>query len=153
MAGFLGNVRKSLAQPDDDARNTAIPHEQVRPDANHQHGNVDRTARKECGKVIGIAGPPTPAFASAAGLNAVLRLVFWALSAKVRRAAKRRSVTYDFLYMHASGEQLAQLAALVDAGVIRPVVGASIPFTELPHALGRVGSDGTRGKTVMIMTS
>ncbi|MFE9322527.1 MULTISPECIES: NADP-dependent oxidoreductase [unclassified Nocardia] len=108
---------------------------------------------KPGGKVIGIAGPPTPAFASAVDLNAVLRLVFWVLSAKVRRAAKRRGVTYDFLYMHASGEQLAQLAELVDAGIIRPVVGASIPFTELPNALGRIGTDGTRGKTVMTMTS
>ena len=107
---------------------------------------------KRGGKLIGIAGPPTPAFASALGLSPVLRLVFWALSAKVRRAAKRRGVTYDFLYMHASGEQLAQLAELVDAGVIRPVVGATIPFPELPNALGRIGTDGTRGKTVMTMT-
>jgi NADPH:quinone reductase-like Zn-dependent oxidoreductase len=105
------------------------------------------------GKVIGIAGPPTPAFAAAAGLNRALRPVFWVLSTKVRRAAKRLGVTYDFLFMAANGEQLAKLASLVDAGTIRPIVGASIPFTQLPEALARIGADGTRGKTVMTMKS
>jgi NADPH:quinone reductase-like Zn-dependent oxidoreductase len=112
--------------------------------------NVLRSMRvlKPGGKVIGIAGPPTPAFGTRAGLNPLLRLVFSVISAKVRRAARRREVSYDFLFMRADGAQLAALAELVDSGAIRPVVGRTIPFADLPDALGRVGSDGTRGKTV-----
>lgn len=106
------------------------------------------TVLKPGGTVIGLAGPPDPSFATSAGANPVIRLAITALSSKVRRSAKRLGVTYEFLFMHASGEQLQQIAALVDRGVIRPVVGKTIDFSELPQALSRVGSDGVRGKTV-----
>jgi NADPH:quinone reductase-like Zn-dependent oxidoreductase len=107
---------------------------------------------KPGGGVIGLSGPPTPAFASAAGLSPVLRLVFAVISAKVRRAARRLGVSYTFHFMHANGDGLQQIAQLVDRGVLRPVLGRTIQFTDLPESLSRVGSDGTRGKTVMTMT-
>ena len=80
------------------------------------------------GKVVGIAGPPTPDFAKSVGLNPVLRLVFGMLSCKPRALAKKLGVSYEFLLMQASGEQLREIAELVDAGVIRPHVGATFPF-------------------------
>lgn len=98
--------------------------------------------------MIGLTGPPDPGFAASAGANPLVRTVIAALSRKVRRTAKRLGVTYEFLFMHASGEQLRQIATLVDDGLIRPVVGKTIPFGDLPQALSRVGSDGVRGKTV-----
>ena len=39
-------------------------------------------------------------------------------------------MTYEFLFMHASGEQLRLIADLVDAGSIRPVVGATFAFDQ-----------------------
>ncbi len=101
------------------------------------------------GTVIGISGPPTPAFAKAAGLNPVVRLVVGALSRKVRSAAKKLGVNYEFLWVHASGDQLRQIAELVDAGVIRPVVGATFPFDETAAALASLGSSSIRGKAVV----
>ncbi|OZB87244.1 MAG: NADPH:quinone oxidoreductase, partial [Microbacterium sp. 14-71-5] len=80
------------------------------------------------GKVVGISGPPTPAFAKAAGLNPLLRLAIAALSRKVRAAAGKLDVNYEFLLVRASGDQLRQIARLVDAGILRPVVGATFPF-------------------------
>ncbi len=77
---------------------------------------------KPGGMVIGIAGPPDAAFARELGANAILRLAMSALSYPTRRRAKRRNVTYSFLFMRASGDQLRELTPLVDAGKIRPVV-------------------------------
>lgn len=98
---------------------------------------------------IGISGPPTPAFAKEAGLNPVVRLAVRALSRKTRALAGRLGVRYQFLLMRASGDELRELAKLVDAGVIRPVVGATYPFDETPAAVSSQGVSGVRGKTVI----
>lgn len=101
------------------------------------------------GTVVGISGPPTPEFAKAAGLNAVLRLAIAALSAKVRKQAKRLDVQYRFLFMRASGDQLREITALVERGVLRPVVGRISPFDDTVQALEALASGGIRGKAVI----
>lgn len=101
------------------------------------------------GTAIGISGPPDPAFARAAGLNPVLRLAITFLSRKVRAKAKKLGVTYQFLFMRADGTQLRRLAELVDAGRIRPVVGATFPFEQTPQAVLSLGAGTTRGKVVV----
>lgn len=58
------------------------------------------------GIAVSISGPPTPEFATAAGLNPLVRLAITALSLKIRRLAAKSGVTYKFLFMHASGAQL-----------------------------------------------
>jgi NADPH:quinone reductase-like Zn-dependent oxidoreductase len=104
---------------------------------------------KRGGKAVGISGPPTSAFAKAAGLNPVLRLAITALSRKTRALAGKLGVTYEFLLMHASGDQLRQIAELVDVGVIRPVVGATFPFDQTVQALASLGTSSIRGKAVI----
>jgi NADPH:quinone reductase-like Zn-dependent oxidoreductase len=103
---------------------------------------------KPGGTVIGISGPPDPVFAREQGLNPLLRLVMAAVGRKVRRRAAELGVNYRFLFMSANGRQLKEISELVDAGVLRPVVGKVIAFDDVPEALSRVGKDGTAGKTV-----
>lgn len=101
------------------------------------------------GMVVGIAGPPTPEFAKASGLNPLLRLAITALSGKVRKQAKRLDVQYRFLWMHASGDQLREITALIERGAIRPVVGRISPFDDTVQALEALASGGVRGKAVV----
>jgi NADPH:quinone reductase-like Zn-dependent oxidoreductase len=105
------------------------------------------------GKAIGIAGPPDPAFAREAGLNPLLRLVIAGLSGKIRRQAKKLGVTYEFLFVRASGDQLRQITALVDQGVLRPVVGRVFGFDQTPQALQSLSRGGIRGKAVITADS
>ncbi len=114
--------------------------------------NLEKSLRilKDGGKAIGISGPPTPAFAKRAGLNPILRLAIAGLSSKVRKQAKKANVSYEFLLMQASGDQLRQIAQLVDSGTIRPIVGATFPFAETPRALESLSKGGIRGKAVII---
>lgn len=100
------------------------------------------------GRAIGISGPPTPAFARAAGLPLPLRLGVAALSSTVRAQAKRLGVTYEFLLMRAGGRQLAAITELVDAGAIRPLVGLTVPFDRTPDALAALERGGVQGKVV-----
>lgn len=103
------------------------------------------------GKAIGISGPPDPAFAREAGLNPVVRLAIAGLSAGIRRQAKKLGVSYEFLFMRASGEQLRRISALVDDGVLRPVVGEVFGFDQTPQALESLAKGGLRGKAVVTL--
>ena len=51
--------------------------------------------------------------------------------------------------MHASGDQLREITALVDAGVIRPIVGETFPFDQTPQALAALAAGRVRGKAVI----
>ena len=105
---------------------------------------------KPGGRVIGIAGPPDPAFARESGLSPFLRLAVAALSGTIRTRAKKLGVTYEFLFVRASGDQLREIAALIDDGALRPVVGKVLPFEQTSQALQSLAHGGIRGKTVMI---
>jgi alcohol dehydrogenase len=113
--------------------------------------NLEKSLRvlRPGGKAIGIAGPPDPAFAREVGLNPVLRLAIAGLSGKVRRQAKRLGVTYEFLFMRASGDQLREITALVDSGVLRPVVGRVFDFDQTVQAVQSLEKGGIRGKAVV----
>lgn len=104
---------------------------------------------KPGGKLISISGPPDVAFARSLGLNPFLRLVMWMLSRGVRRKAKARGVSYSFWFMNSDGAGLAQLAGLIDAGAIRPVVDKVFPFAETGAALAYVETGRARGKVVI----
>lgn len=104
---------------------------------------------KPGGHLISISGPPTPAFARDLGLNALLKLVMGLLSRSVRKKAKNLGVQYSFLFMRANGWQLEQIAALIDDGVIRPVVDKVFPFNQTPEALAYVETGRAKGKAVI----
>ncbi|MGX1163069.1 NADPH:quinone reductase-like Zn-dependent oxidoreductase [Arthrobacter sp. SLBN-100] len=116
--------------------------------------NLEKSLRilKPGGKAIGISGPPDPAFARKAGLNPALRLAIALLSSKTRRQARKLGVSYEFLFMHASGDQLRQISALVDDGVLRPTVGRVFSFDQTPEALQSLAAGSIRGKAVVALT-
>ncbi|UZX03226.1 NADP-dependent oxidoreductase [Arthrobacter sp. CDRTa11] len=113
--------------------------------------NLQKSLRvlKPGGKAIGISGPPDPAFAREAGLNPVLRLAVAALSAGIRRQARKLGVGYEFLFMRASGDQLRQITALIEDGTLRPVVGRVFPFDRTVEAFQGLEKGGIRGKAVI----
>ncbi|WP_066296738.1 NADP-dependent oxidoreductase [Arthrobacter luteolus] len=101
------------------------------------------------GTVIGITGPPDPAFATQAGANPLVKLAIRGLSAATRRRARRLGVTYRFLFIRPNGENLRKIAELVDSGVIRPVVDRVLPFEQTPQAFESLLSHGARGKVLV----
>ncbi len=106
---------------------------------------------KPGGHLISISGPPTPAFAAARGLAWPLRQVVRLLSSGIRQKAKRKGVTYTFVFMRADGAQLRQITALVEAGSIRPVIDRVFPFVDTHDALAYVAGGRAKGKVVVQM--
>src|ERR1041385_3561829 len=117
-------------------------------------GNLAKslTVLKPGGLAISVVGPPDPAFAEQVG-RPLLKPVMALMSHKVRAGAHKLGVRYSFFFMRANGEQLTTLAALYDAGTLRPVLDRTYPFTETLQAMAYVEQGRAKGKIVVIMPS
>ncbi len=104
---------------------------------------------KPGGILISISGPPTPEFARHQRLNAAMRLIVTLLSRKTRKQAKKLGVRYKFLLMRADGDQLAQIAKLIEQGTILPVTDRVFPFAALNEAMAYVDTGRAKGKVVV----
>lgn len=104
---------------------------------------------KPGGQLISISGPPTAEFAKEQklfwGLGWVMRL----LSSGIRRKARKKDVRYAFVFMRASGAQLEKITALVESGVITPVIDRAFPFESTAEALSHVERGRAKGKVVV----
>src|SRR5919198_5495042 len=87
------------------------------------------------------------------GLQAVapkfMGVVMRLLSRKVRTQARKLGVNYLFLFVQANGAQLHELAALYDAGHLRPVIDKTFPFDHTLEALAYVEHGRANGKVVI----
>ena len=101
------------------------------------------------GQLISLSGPPDPDFGKAIAAPRLLTWVMRWLSAGIRAKAKERGVGYSFLFMQASGEQLREIAALIESGAVRPVVDRVFPFECTPEALAYVEAGHAKGKVVI----
>lgn len=101
------------------------------------------------GMVVSIAGVPDPAFARNMGLGPALRLAVRLMSWPTRRRAARHGAAYHYLFMHASGEQLATLAGLVDQGALRPIVDRVFPFDAVDQAIAYAEQGHATGKVIV----
>ncbi|KQS00540.1 NADPH:quinone oxidoreductase [Williamsia sp. Leaf354] len=108
------------------------------------------TVLKPGGLALGVTGPPDAGFAKQLGAPKPFEFVLSLLSRKVRAAAKKRGVTYAFFYMHADGATLATLAALYEAGHLRPVVDTTFSFDDTVDAIAYVDAGRARGGKVVI---
>ena len=104
---------------------------------------------KPGGKLISISGPPDPDFAKEIGLPWFVKLIMRLLSYQIRKEAKRRHISYSFLFMRANGDQLRGITSLIESGVIRPVVDRIFPFDSTKEALAYVEKGRAKGKVVV----
>jgi len=104
---------------------------------------------KPGGKLISISGPPDVAFAKENGLNGFLQQVMRLLSFGIRRKAKQHGVSYSFVFMRSHGEQLSKITALIESGVIKPVVDRVFPFLAINEAMDYLETGRAKGKLVI----
>jgi alcohol dehydrogenase len=106
-------------------------------------------AVKAGGVVVTIGGRPDGKFARAWGLSLPLVWVLEFLNRKVDRLAREKGVHFEYLFMHASGRELEEIGALVDQGVIKPVLDQIFPLEAAPEAISYVESGRAVGKVVV----
>ncbi|TFF14461.1 NADP-dependent oxidoreductase [Pseudomonas sp. BCA14] len=106
---------------------------------------------KRGGQLISISGPPTAQFAQEQGLSWPLQQVMRLLSLGIRRKARKQGVRYAFVFMRADGAQLQHISALIEAGIIRPVIDRAFAFEAAAQALAYVEQGRARGKVVITL--
>ncbi|HAG60490.1 MAG TPA: alcohol dehydrogenase [Arthrobacter bacterium] len=106
---------------------------------------------KPGGKVVSIAGAPEPLTARKDLRRPLLAPLFWVISWSLRRRAHRLGVSYRYLFMRPSGEDLRFLARLVDDGKLRPVVDSIYPFDRIGEAFAVLEEGRAKGKIVVTL--
>ncbi len=106
---------------------------------------------KPGGTVVSLVGPLDAAFARARRLNFVLKFVFGLMSRKIMCLAKKRDVTYSFLFARPDGAQLGEIGKLLETERIRPVIDKVFPFEQAREALEHLAQGRSRGKVVIKM--
>ncbi|MFC6338662.1 zinc-binding dehydrogenase [Pseudomonas sp. CCM 7891] len=101
------------------------------------------------GQLISISGPPTPQFAQEQRLPWVLGLVMRMLSGGIRRKARKKNISYAFVFMRASGAQLDEITTLIESGIIKPVIDRTFAFESTADALSYVGQGRSKGKVII----
>lgn len=105
---------------------------------------------KRGGTVVSVAGMPEPLTARRdLGRGPALAALFWIVSYRLRAQAARNGVTYRYLFMHPSGDELAELARLVDAGRLEPVIDRVFPFAQVDQAFAHLESGHAKGKVIV----
>jgi NADPH:quinone reductase-like Zn-dependent oxidoreductase len=104
---------------------------------------------KPNGTIVSLVGPPDAAFARARRMNFIMVALFGLLSSKIIRRAKKRGISYSFLFAHPNGNQLADIGKLVGAGRIRPVIDKTFPFEQAKEALSYLEQGRAKGKVVV----
>ena len=104
---------------------------------------------KPNGKVISISGPQDVGFAKQMNTPWFLKFIMKLLSFGINRKAKRLGVDYSFLFMRANGNQLTEIASLINNGAIKPVLDKVFTFEQANEALTYVEAGRTKGKVVV----
>ena len=104
---------------------------------------------KRGGVLVSIAGKPDGRLVREFGLNPLLGVLLDFLSRKTLRLAKRHGVRYEYLFMHPSGEQLAQIGRLLAEGSVRTIIDKVFPLEQGREALAYSEAGHATGKVVV----
>jgi NADPH:quinone reductase-like Zn-dependent oxidoreductase len=102
-------------------------------------------------RIVSLIGPLDAAFARAKRLNVFLTFVFGLMSRKIMRLAKKRNVSYSFLFVRPDGAQLAEIGKLLEAQRIQPVIDKVFPFEDAKGALEYLAQGRSKGKVVITL--
>ncbi|MDO4694467.1 MAG: NADP-dependent oxidoreductase [Eikenella sp.] len=104
---------------------------------------------KPGGHIVSVSALPTARFAREWRLPVWKQWLFAAATLPLQRLEASHRVRYDFLFMRASGAQLAEISRLIEAGIIVPVIDRIFPFAETQAALDYAESGRAKGKIVV----
>jgi alcohol dehydrogenase len=106
------------------------------------------------GTVVTVGGKPDGKFAKSWGLPLPMQWILALLARPISARAMKKNARFEYLFMRASGEQLAEIAKLVEGGAIRPVLDKTYPLDQAKEALAYVesakGNSGAVGKVIVV---
>ena len=104
---------------------------------------------KQGGKLVSLKGIPNGRFAKKMGLPLWKQWVFGFAGLSFDNMAKKRNQEYHFIFVQSSGEQLSEIAKVLEENQIRPSIDSIYSFEDIAKALVKVDKGSSRGKTIV----
>ena len=104
---------------------------------------------KRGGKLVSLRGGPNKAFAQRINASPIIRLAFGFVGRKYDAMAAKNGQTYDFIFVHSDGEQLAAASEILASMEVHPSVDGVFGLEDVNAARQKVAGGGSRGKTVI----
>ena len=104
---------------------------------------------KQGGKLVSLKGMPNGRFAKKMGLPLWKQWVFGLAGRSFDNMAKKRNQEYHFIFVQSSGEQLSEIAKVLEENQIRPSIDSIYSFDDIAKALVKVDKGSSRGKTIV----
>ena len=105
------------------------------------------------GCVVSVAGPPDWRFARQIEAGALKSALLWAIALPMEWRARRHGARYFRFLTESDGEQLAQIAHVLESGKVRPVIDSVFPFDRSIAALEHQARGHAKGKVVIEMAT
>ena len=104
---------------------------------------------KQGGKLVSLKGMPNGRFAKKMGLPLWKQWIFGFAGRSFDNMAKKRNQEYHFIFVQSSGEQLSEIARVLEENQIRPSIDCIYSFEDIAKALVKVDKGSSRGKTIV----
>ena len=104
---------------------------------------------KQGGKLVSLKGMPNGRFAKKMGLPLWKQWVFGFAGRSFDNMAKKRNQEYHFIFVQSNGEQLSEIAKVLEENQIRPSIDCIYSFEDIAKALVKVDKGSSRGKTIV----
>ena len=99
--------------------------------------------------MVSLKGMPNRRFAKKMGLPLWKQWVFGFAGRSFDNMAKKRNQEYHFIFVQSSGEQLSEIAKVLEENQIRPSIDSIYSFEDIAKALVKVDKGSSRGKTIV----
>lgn len=106
---------------------------------------------KKGATVVSVGGVPEPHTAKDLDGGPAMAAMFAAISVRERFAAWRNGVRYRYYFMHSSGSDLEELARMIEAGTLEPIVDRTFPYARTSDAFAYLEEGHAKGKVVVKM--
>ena len=104
---------------------------------------------KQGGKLVSLKGMPNGRFAKKTGLPLWKQWIFGFAGRSFDNMAKKRNQEYHFIFVQSSGEQLSEIAKVLEENQIRPSIDSIYSFDDIAKTLVIVDKGSSRGKTIV----
>lgn len=101
------------------------------------------------GKIVSLRAMPNKQFAKRMHLGKFKELLFDLATHKIEKVAMHYGVEYQFLFVKANGQQLAEASKILAAKQIRPAIGKTYALNEVKDAMQTVQKSHKNGKIVI----
>ena len=104
---------------------------------------------KKGGSLVSLKGVPNKAFAERQGLSFVKKFLFGLVGSKYDKLARQKEASYHFVFVESNGQQLQEVADLLEDLQLKPAIDSLYSFEEINQALDKIAHQPSKGKTIV----